>query len=123
MSEDVDKTSPRYVQLGNMIVQKHEIYRQTVGYKQLLHELRSHSDLEGFSRLPPRDTSCLIECVPEEHFTIINKRIFRSDAIFVTANGVDLLPLPLRAVCGMKERDQWYNEALCLISTDPPVAT
>lgn len=121
-SESLDTTALPPGSLCEMIMHVHKVYLQIVESKQLFHELRSNSELEEFLRLPD-DTPNLIEYAQDGPIIMVNESIFRSDAIIVTANGVEPLSLPLLDPQMMGEMEQWYDEALSLMSTDLPAAT
>lgn len=109
-------------QLGEMIMEQHEVYRQTVEYNRILHEVQTHPELKDYLHLPG-DGSDLVDYAKEGPIIIVNRSLFRSDAIIVTANGVNSLSLPLLGERTMAEKDQLYDEALSLMSIDLSAAT
>jgi tetratricopeptide (TPR) repeat protein len=108
--------------IGESLVQQHEVYCESLAYQEILDESKKDPELEGFLRLPG-DTSDLIEYAQEGPIIIVNHGLFRSDAIIVTTDGVNSLRLPMLEGQSMTEREEWYTEALHLMSSDLPAAT
>lgn len=114
--------TPSVSEIGGMLVQQHEIYRQGVEYQQTLDKLESHPELEKFACLPA-DTSSLAEYAEEGPVIIVNYGIFRSDAIILTKEGVESIPLPLLTGQALEENDNLYLEGLGIMGTDLALAT
>ncbi|OQE26431.1 hypothetical protein PENSTE_c005G05551 [Penicillium steckii] len=109
-------------ELGGMLVQQHEVYRQGVEYKQIAEQLESNPEYERLMHLP-ENTNSLVEYAKEGPIIIVNYGLFRSDAVLVTTEGVVSLPLPSLTGEALNENDNMYQEALKLMSTDLVSAT
>ncbi|CAI7583771.1 unnamed protein product [Penicillium manginii] len=114
--------TPSVSEIGGMLVQQHEIYRQGVEYQQLWDQLESHPELERFTCLPA-DMSAIAKYAEEGPVIIVNYGIFRSDALILTKEGVESISLPLLTGQALEENDNLYLEALSIMGIDLSVAT
>lgn len=104
-------------ELGGMLVQQHEVYRQGVEYERITEQLQLNPEYEKLMQLP-EDITSLVEYAKEGPVIIVNYGLSRSDAILLTKNGVVSLPLPSLTGEALDQNDNMYQEALGFMSTD-----
>ncbi|KAJ6150943.1 hypothetical protein N7470_007537 [Penicillium chermesinum] len=105
-----------------LIKQQHEVYRQTIEYQKIVHELQSDDTPDGLLNLPG-DVNSINDLAKEGPIIIVNHGLFRSDAIIVRSTGVVSLRLPALDGNSFKQCESWYQDALTLMGTDLPAAT